>query len=73
MAKLKVTPELLKKLEKEGFVVKRKVKLVRRTVVIDEAILQDFMKVRAKLGIKVQDAMSEALEEWTSRNRKRTQ
>lgn len=71
MAKLKVTPGLLRQLEKEGFVIKRKSKLVRRTMVVDEESLTEFMKVRAKLGLKVQDAMSEALSEWTQRNQKR--
>lgn len=69
--KIHVTPELIKQLEREGFEVKRKVRLVRKTFVVDEDVLADFMEVRGQRNVKIQDAVNEALRYWADRNRKR--
>ena len=67
--KLQITPELLRQLEKEGYQVKRKTTFVRKTFLVEAPILDEFLKVRARLDIKVQDAINAAIHEWTERNK----
>jgi len=69
--KIKITPELLKQIEREGYQVTRKAEdMVRKTFVVDRELLTDFVKVRSKLGLKVQDAVDQALREWVRRHGK---
>lgn len=69
MGKLKVTEQLLKQLEAEGYSVKRKADLERKTFLVEKEALKEFLKAREKAGIKIQDAVTEALSDWTKKRR----
>ena len=69
MGTIKVTEHLLRQLEAQGYQVKRKRNLERKTFVVDRDILEAFLKAREKAGVKLQDAVSEALKDWTDKKR----
>lgn len=60
----RITPELLEQLEKEGYEIRLKGTFVRKTFVVEKSLLEEFMRCRARLGIKVQEALDMALREW---------
>jgi hypothetical protein len=59
------TEELIKRLEAEGFKVTKKAdQFERHTFQIDREVLEEFFRVQKQLGIKVMDAIDQALRDW---------
>jgi hypothetical protein len=70
MKKLKVTEGLIKQLEAQVFEVKEKRKKTLKTFLIDDEALALFLEVRKQVGMRIQDAASEAFREWAEKRRR---
>lgn len=64
---MKITKSLLKQLEAQGYEVREKKEWVRKTFVVERSILEQFMKARALSGMKMQDAVTDALAQWAEK------
>jgi hypothetical protein len=67
--KTKITPEVLKQLEAEGYKVTKRANWERKTFVVESEVLQAFIDARAKYKVKLQDAATEALRDWTAKKK----
>jgi hypothetical protein len=70
MAKIKAAKSLIKQLETQGYQVKVKKKLAKKTFIIEAEALLLFLKERERLGLKIQDAATQALTEWAEKAKK---
>jgi hypothetical protein len=62
----------IEKLRKEGFEVSRKGEYLTRTFRVECQVLETFLSLHEKLGIKLQDAVTEALHLWCDKHSGKT-
>jgi hypothetical protein len=55
---------LIKQLEVEGYKVKKTVPTTKKTFEVEVALIEEFMNIVDKRGLKVKDAIDEALKNW---------
>ena len=56
--------KMVKELEKAGYKIKRDVPTVKKTFEVEEATVNEFMTMVDKRGLKVKEAIDEALRDW---------
>lgn len=61
--------EALRTLEKLGYKVKLSKPTVKKTFEVEVELLERFSEVQRKSGIKIKDAIGEALEDWCRKKR----
>lgn len=63
--------EATKLLESEGYVIKPDPKRFKKhTFDVDKVVLRNFFEVQETRGLRIRDAVNEALSEWTYKNQK---
>lgn len=60
--------DAVKALEAAGYVVKRKAQFAKKTFEVEKNTLVRFVQCQQTLGIRMKDAISQALEEWVEKN-----
>lgn len=68
MAKSKIE-DLIKQIEAEGYRVTKPIKRIRKTFIIEETVLNDFLETCRASNKKVQDSATEAFAQWASREK----
>jgi hypothetical protein len=70
MSRKPFTEEQLVKAAMElGYQLKKVRELERKTFVVEKDTLMAFLEAREKAGVKMQDAVTEALADWTKKKR----
>lgn len=59
----------IKELEKAGFKVKKVVKTTKKTFEVPEDLISQFMDLVNSRGLKVKDAIAEALQDYINKKR----
>lgn len=60
---------LIKQLEAEGYKVKKAVPTIKKTFEIEEKVIEQFMVNVDKRGLKVKDAINDALSDWIKKRK----
>jgi hypothetical protein len=64
-------PALRAKLKERGLSIKQKVNITHKTFIVDTVVLTEFLKVARLKGMKIKDAVGEAMQDFVDKQKKK--